>query len=209
MSCLTLVLAAPIGPVRAHPVGDARATPYAAGPPGQPLTAEAVPTAYMHQAIQADGTNQALPTANYDEQLGEVFLQSLKGISYNVTATAQTDSNGYGPAYLLNGLTPAGYWYQVGLAYNWPYTSAQGGGYEPGFQMAYETFDPSGNSIFPTDGGGGNESFSGVVHANDVVLLSLTFSNKNVVMSAHDWSTGASASESYTAKGSTSFAGGL
>ncbi len=163
----------------------------------------------MHQAIQADGTNQALPAANYDEQLGEVFLQSLKGITYNVTATVQTDSNGYGPAYLLNGLTPAGYWYQVGLSYNWPYTSAQGGGYESGFQMLYETFDPSGNSIFPTDGGGGNESFSGVVHANDVVLLSLTFSGNNVAMSAHDWSTGASASESYTAKGSTSFVGGL
>jgi hypothetical protein len=37
-----------------------------------------------------------------------------------VTAVAQTDaSSGYGPAYLLNGLTDKGYWYQVGLAWNW------------------------------------------------------------------------------------------
>ena len=75
--------------------------------------------------------------------------------------------------------------------------------------MVYETFDPSGNSIFPAIGGGGLVPFSGPVNPNDQVLLSLYFSNGNVVMYAHDWETDASAAETYAAEGSTYFAGGV
>ena len=66
----------------------------------------------------------------YDEQLGTTFTQNFTSLAYKVTALAQTGTDGYGPAYLLNGLGNTGYWYQVGLLtigtptrhqdFNWP-----------------------------------------------------------------------------------------
>ncbi len=150
----------------------------------------------------------ALPAPNYDEQAFEVFSQSFSSLAYNVTAIAQTDSNGYGPAYLLNGLTPQGYWYQVGVQFNWPDESGSVWGYTPGFEMAYETFNPSGDSIFPSGGGGGDGNFSGPVSSGDSILLSLYFSGGDVVMYAHDWNTGATAQQALSAEGSTDFKGG-
>ena len=58
--------------------------------------------------------------ANYDEQIGITFAQSFNSIAYNVTALAQSDTDGYGPAYLLNGLSDGGYWYQIGISSLWP-----------------------------------------------------------------------------------------
>src|SRR5579885_1564621 len=107
-------------------------------------------------------------TAYYDEQIGETFTQSFTSMAYNVTAVPQVDESGYGPAYLLNGLSNTGYWYQVGLSYDWS-------GIGTGFAMVYEIWDPSGKSIFPTTGGGGVQGFSGPVHAGDIVLLNLYF----------------------------------
>ncbi|MDA4121975.1 MAG: hypothetical protein OK456_02195 [Thaumarchaeota archaeon] len=150
----------------------------------------------------------ALPSPNYDEQAFEIFSQSFSSLAYNVTAIAQTDSNGYGPAYLLNGLTPQGYWYQVGVQFNWPEESGSVWGFIPGFAMAYETFNPSGNSIFPAGGGGGDGNFSGPVSSGDSILLSLSFSGGDVIMNAHDWNTGATAQEAFSAEGSTDFKGG-
>lgn len=138
------------------------------------------------------------PAPTYDEQIGITFTQSFASLAYNVTAVAQADSDGYGPAYLLNGLTDGGYWYQVGVSYNWSYLT---GGHFPGYEMNYEVFDSAGDSVFPSKGGGGAE-FSGPVSNGDMVLLSLRFSGGNVVMSAYDWHTGSSASESYSATGS-------
>ena len=63
--------------------------------------------------------SSSIPPANYDEQLGTTFTQNFASITYNVTAVAQSDTNGYGPAYLLNGLGSTGYWYQVGISYDW------------------------------------------------------------------------------------------
>jgi len=54
---------------------------------------------------------QGAPSPNYDEQLGTTFTQDFSSLAYNVTALAQADADGYGPGYLLNGLTPEGYWY--------------------------------------------------------------------------------------------------
>jgi hypothetical protein len=65
----------------------------------------------------------SVATPNYDEQIGATFTQDVAALTYNVTAVAQTDSDGYGPAYILNGLTSAGYWYQVGLSWHWPNTN--------------------------------------------------------------------------------------
>lgn len=143
---------------------------------------------------------------NYDEQLGITFTQSFTSIEYNVTALAQTDpSLGTGPAYLVNGLSDAGYWYQVGVSWNWAPGDTPG----TGFDMSYEVFDTMGNSIFPADGQGGVEAFSGPVKAGDIILLDLYFSNatNSVVMLADDTNTGASASETYPSMDGTYFVG--
>ena len=120
-------------------------------------------------------------------------------MNYTVPAVAQTNPDGYGPAYLVNGLTSAEYWYQVGLSYNWDINA--------GFMLNYEVFNPAGNSIFPTNGGGGAVSFSGAINPGDNIVLSLTFSNGNVIMKGTDQNTGASAQETYGAYGQTTFIG--
>ena len=156
---------------------------------------------------QASGLNPAvsqIPPAEYDVQLGMTFTQDFTSLGYNVTAVAQSDAYGYGPAYLLNGVSNIGYWYQVGVAYNWPYN--QTGGYSKGFNFVYEVFDPSGRSVFPV-GGGGLLSFSGPVNSGDLVLLNLYFSGGNVIMYAKDWNTGATASSAYSDWGATYFMG--
>jgi predicted transglutaminase-like protease len=147
-------------------------------------------------------SDSSIPPANYDEQLGMYFTQNFLNMAYNVTAVAQNETYGYGPAYLLNGLSNSDYWYQVGLSYNWPY---EPGGVHEGFHFFYEVFNSNGTSIFPPGGGGGISSFSGSVNPGDSVLLNLYFSNGNVVMSSYDWNTRANASEIYSAEGGTFF----
>jgi PKD repeat protein len=147
--------------------------------------------------------SSSIPAANYDEQLGTTFTQSFASLAYNVTAVAQSDTYGYGPAYLLNGLGSTGYWYQIGLSYDWPFTA---GGYNPGFGMNYEVFDPQGASIFPSSGGG----LSSIqVGPGDTVLLSLNFSasGRSVVMMARDWNTQSANSVSFSAERAISFKG--
>ncbi len=176
---------------------------------------KAVPTeACTCTAPVADGPQEALPfrafaspvsNPNYDEQIGITFTQGFTSIEYNVTAVEQTDpTSGTGPAYLLDGLSNTGYWYQVGVSWNWAPGSTPG----TGFAMSYEAFDSTGASVFPSNGYGGLSSFSGPVNAGDVILLNLYFSSAgSVVMLAEDTDTGASAMESYTSAGGTYFAG--
>src|SRR5208282_5779299 len=106
-------------------------------------------------------------------------------------------------AYLLNGLTDAGYWYQVGVSWNWSPGETPG----TGFDMNYEAWDASGNSIFPANGGG-LVAFSGAVNNRDTVLLSLQFtSSDTVTMMAQDVNTGAQAQVTFSAEGATVFVG--
>lgn len=157
------------------------------------------PTHMAEMRLPSEGGSE-YSSAPYDEQLGLTLTRNFTSLSYNVTAVEQTDSESdTGPAYLLNGLSNNGSWYQVGLSWNW----APGFG----FGMVYEVFNRTGASIFPTNGGGGLSSFSGSVNEGDSVLLKLTFSGGNVTMVAADQSTGASASESYNAERSTYFIG--
>lgn len=161
--------------------------------------------AFGSQHVEATTSTSSVPPANYDEQLGMTFTQNFLNIAYNVTAVAQNDTYGYGPAYFLNGLSNQSYWYQVGLSYNWP---RQAGGYNSGFHMNYEVFNSSGFSVFPISGqGGGLATYSGPVNIGDSVLLNLYFSGGNVIMYSHDWNTGASATENYTAENATFFMG--
>ncbi|MFI5421271.1 MAG: hypothetical protein ACHQ1H_09930, partial [Nitrososphaerales archaeon] len=147
--------------------------------------------------------NSTQLTPNYDEQLGLTFTQSFSSLSYNVTAVKQQDSFGYGPAYLLNGVTNKGYWYQVGISWNWPFLN---GGYSPGFGFNFETFSYNGSSIFPKNSGG-LDNFSGPENEGDRIGLSLSFVGTNVSMSAIDWNTSATAEENFSSFGATSFVG--
>jgi hypothetical protein len=146
---------------------------------------------------------QGAPSPNYDEQLGTTFTQDFSSLAYNVTALAQADADGYGPGYLLNGVTPEGYWYQVGVSYHWPNSD---GSYDPGFGFSYQVYGPTGNGVDPTKGAGLG-AFSGVVNSGDTVLLSLNFSRGSVVMRAQDWNTGAAAQTSYSGEGALAFVG--
>ena len=140
----------------------------------------------------------APPAPYYDEQIGITFPQDATSLSYNVTAVAQASSDGYGPAYLLNGLTDAGYWYQIGLSYNWPFAN---GGYVSGFAVNFEVFNASGSSIYPAGGRGGLDRFNGTVDNGDSVLLRLSFSGGQLEMRLKDLSTGATGAEAYAAFG--------
>ena len=135
----------------------------------------------------------------YDEQLSTTFTQNFTSLAYTITATAQTGTDGYGPAYLVNGLGNTGYWYQVGLAYDWDANPASG------FQLAYEVFNSSGHSIYPVNGSG--MAVFSPVNQGDTILLSLTFANGSVVMQGTDQNTGSHAQETYPAQGATSFIG--
>ena len=139
------------------------------------------------------------PAAQYDEQLFMAESNGSANVTFVVQAVPQTDSNGYGPAYLVNGLTSAGYWYQVGISYNWPC----GPGNVLGFHFTSEVWGPGNHPvavpiITPL-----------LVETNNSVNLTLQFSGPNVVMSATDPTTGATQSFTYSAEGASSFVGGI
>ncbi len=190
------------------PAAPATSSPdQPAGPPSASDPQQITGVKYGKSGLLPTSANPqvsaSIPAANYDEQLGTTFTQSFMSLAYNVTAVAQSDTYGYGPAYLLNGLGNTGYWYQIGLSYDWPFTA---GGYNPGFGMNYEVFDLQGASIFPSSGGG----LSSIqVNPGDTVLLSLNFSasGRNVVMMAKDWNTQSANSVSFSAEKATSFKG--
>ena len=154
----------------------------------------------------------------WDETSGVAFSQPLQSthiLTYNVTAIAQSDSDGIGPAYLLNGLSSAGYWYQIGISYNWPtqVNSSTGSlGHFSGFQVNYNIFDPNGTVIAPvcySNACGGGANLSGPVYSGDKVLLSLNIVNNTVIMSVKDWNTGAAANISFSSYGAREFQGTL
>ena len=145
---------------------------------------------------------RAHPYLTYDEQAGATFTQDFSSLAFNVSAVPQTGPDGVGPAYLLNGLTNAGYWYQVGLSWKWPSTN---GVPLPGFDMNYEVFNQYGFSVFPANGGGGIDPIQ--VNAGDLVLLTLNFAGTDVLMQATDWNTTSSATEYYPAVGGSYFLG--
>jgi hypothetical protein len=139
--------------------------------------------------------------APYDEQWGLTYVGNFTAIAYNVTAVAQTDLSGIGPAYLVNGYSNAGYWYQIGLTYDWVVNSTY---HNNGFEPIFAIFLPNGTSITSTT----TFTFeNGTVNAGDKVLLNLYFKNNEVILLLKDWNTGAYATYNYTAAGATTFIG--
>ncbi|MEM4098085.1 MAG: hypothetical protein QXS81_05305, partial [Candidatus Micrarchaeaceae archaeon] len=145
-----------------------------------------------------------IPPANVEEQIGLTFAQNTSSLSYNITAVAQSDRYGYGPAYLLSGLSNTGYLYSFGLKYNLSYVNR---GYPPGFYVFYNVHAPNGTSIFPKGGGSGGLIFNGAVNPGDKIIFNMSFGSGNVIMKAKDWNTGATASISYNAEGASYFVG--
>jgi len=139
-------------------------------------------------------------SASYDQQIAFIYGPDYSYLGTNVLLVEQNDTDGFGPSYLLNGLSNMGWWYQVGVSYNWPLASQQG--YSPGVHFAWEVFAPNGTTNAPL-----LTNFSGVVHNGDNIYLSLSFSGGNVIMAAYDNSTRASASHSYSAQGASTFQG--
>jgi hypothetical protein len=157
-----------------------------------------IPTG-THILSGSNATVVSEPKPNYDVQEVMAFAQSYSRLEFEVTAIAQCDANGYGPAYLVNGLSSTGYWYQVGLSWDWP---LQTSGHISGFSFISEAWAPGG--LTPSSA---STSFSGAVNSNDTVELSLSFHGDAVVASAWDLNTRASASANYPAHGATSFVG--
>ena len=153
------------------------------------------------KAVAAEGS---AAVARWDLQMGLSYTGNFSRLAINVSALSQTDGDGFGPAYLLNGLTDRGYWYQVGLAFNWPYLS---GGFDPGFHLLFGVFAPNGTVILPSGGGGGISDFDGVVSDGDTILLTMNFTGGNVIMAAYDWESGARTYASYPSFFASSFVG--
>ncbi len=172
------------------------------GPPA--LCSGLTPAQELSNAKVLDGSAAKAP--NYDEQLLLGFEQNFTAsLSYNVTLRAQNDSFGFGPVYLLNGLTDSGYWYQVGIAWNLGLVS--GAQYAPGFRFVYEVWNSNtGTSVFPQAGGTLPARF--LATDGDIALLSLNMTKDGQVsMSALDWNTSARAAAGYDGFGASQFLG--
>lgn len=135
----------------------------------------------------------------WNEQLGIDFSQPIVSLAYNVTAVAQSGQEGCGPVYLVNGFSNKGYWYQLGLGYDW-------GCNLQGFWMVYQIFPP--NDTTGNSGAKGALRFSGAVNPGDKVLLTLLpDTNGTLIMRAIDWNTGASAEATYSFENADIFIG--
>lgn len=186
--------------------GSSTSTTGSAGGLNAPpsLCADFTPAQELINAKVANGSAAGFP--GYDEQLWLGFEQNFtSSLSYNVTLRAQNDSLGFGPVYLLNGVTDAGYWYQVGVG--WNFASGNGVQYNPGFTFLYEVWSTTTSSpVFPTVGGTTPERF--FAQDGDLVLLDLNMTIPGrVSMTAFDWNTSAEASATYGAFGASQFLG--
>ncbi|HZW56749.1 MAG TPA: hypothetical protein VFF30_10720 [Nitrososphaerales archaeon] len=143
---------------------------------------------------------------NFNQEFGAV-------LQFNVSAVEQNESLGNGPEYLLQGLTDANYWYEVGLSWNTLVTATF---HRSGFGFIYQVWNATSNrSLFP-DNATSSEglNFSRSVKDGDIVLLSLKIlpgenvsagNNAIVKMSGYDWNTSASANASFKAFNSSIF----
>ncbi|MBX8642765.1 MAG: zinc-ribbon domain-containing protein, partial [Thermoplasmata archaeon] len=116
----------------------------------------------------------------YDLQIGEAFQSNYSSLAWNVTAVAQNDFSAFGPSYLLNGVSSAGYWYQVGIAWNWPgdvNKTANTAVIYQGFHMAYQVYFPNGTSDTI-----GLIDLSANVNNGNSVQLGMRFSAGDVIL---------------------------
>lgn len=140
--------------------------------------------------------NNNICASLYDYQSVATFSGNFSSLGYNVTVINQSDSFGNGPAYFLNGLTNKGYWYQIGIGYNW---SKYGLLHYPGFSIVSYLEFVTPTIAMPV---GSN------IHSGDKVLLRMNFSNSNVILSIYDWNTSFSNAIILPSYNATYFVGG-
>lgn len=142
----------------------------------------------------------------YDEQAGVTFADNFTELTAFVVATPLTDSDGFGPAFLLNGLTDNGWWYQVGVAYNWP----NGNLSSPiqGFSLVYGAYSPFGESTLPSTSAS-NELMAilPLVKSGDVIRLTISLNGSLVYLSARDLTSGGYSQLFYNSSGASKFIG--
>lgn len=141
------------------------------------------------------------PYAEWDRQEGLAFASNWSSLAYNLSIVAQDSAKGCGPAYLLDGLSNTGYWYQVGISYDW----CHGSEHDNGFLADYEVFAPNGSSIYPEEGSGQQVFIGGNVSNGNKILLDLYISGGNVILIAKDWNTSAYMRKSFSAEGANTF----
>jgi hypothetical protein len=151
-----------------------------------------------------EGITQAL---NYVEQAGVTFDENTTNLTAYTIATEITDQNGFGPAYLLNGLTDNGWWYQVGIVYDWPnqYRNLP----IPGFSFTDSVFSPSGELVDQQGAWNATNFFPslGDVSNGDVIELSMTINGTSIYLAAHDLTTGMYQRAVHSSNGATKFVG--
>ena len=136
--------------------------------------------------------------APYDDQVVMNFGGSYTSLAFNVTAVQYTDNYGYGPGYLLNGLSDKHYWYQIGIAYDWP----SGTSPFPGFEFLFQEWNSSNIRIHQES----IRAYTGsYVREGDGILLKINFSGNTIETYAKDWSTNSSILLSYPAMNATQF----
>jgi hypothetical protein len=142
--------------------------------------------------------------ANYDKQVWGIFGQDAISMIYNVSAVEQTDASGYGPAYLLNGYTDKGYWYQVGIAWHW--LTRSNVGYYDGFSFFVQVYNSNSNDAQLV-----NILSPIFINGGDKVELRMSISSvaDQVTMGVHDWATGAMNQNRTAAYGASHFVGDL
>lgn len=153
----------------------------------------------MFSLVLVSNTIHAAATLYY-EQSGLSYTGSFTPIIFNVTAVAQSAPSGTGPAYLVNGYSNEGYWYQIGLSYDWVTNSS--------FRVIYKVFSPNGIGVYPPIGAGmANLN----VNPGDTVRLALIINTttNEVKMEAYDYNTGSYFVTNYSAFGATEFVGTL
>jgi hypothetical protein len=102
---------------------------------------------FCNTSLTLSGANAVPePGTQYDEQAILFDPISTSSVLANANVSSQTDSQGYGAAFLVNAESTTGYWYQVGVAYDWGWES----GYLPGFAVIYSMYAPSTASSNPT-----------------------------------------------------------
>jgi hypothetical protein len=145
------------------------------------------------------------PPTFWEEMTGASVTQNYTGLSFNVSAVPQVDSQVCGPMYAVSGLSSSGYDYKLGLAYD--KCSGQSGNHAVGFGVYYSVSSPNGTTVVPQGGMYYMLSMNGTVNSGDFVLLSMGFAGGDVTMQAHDWNTGATGTAIVSDYGANTFVG--
>jgi hypothetical protein len=166
---------------------------------GVGVLAIAYSTLHCQDAVSETGNGFVhAPGVVWDEQASLSIPVDTRSLFTNVTVSAVEDTYGYGPAFLLNGATDNGYWYQAGVVYDWGVPGSEPGHYA-GFGVIVNVYTPNQTS---------NPKFAYLqpigLKAGEAVRIGLSLLGGCVAMS---WSVpgGETISETYDAFGGSRF----